>query len=84
MKKVNLRNIKKVESTGIVPDGLWGRSYSDIHVSSLGKCVRSFFENGMAHCFGPVGLQESVRSVIGWLNYSSCKRSGFPSCHVQM
>lgn len=48
MKKVNLRNIKKAESTGVVPDGLWGRSYSDIHVSSLGKCVRSFLEKGMA------------------------------------
>lgn len=48
MKKVNLRNIKKVESTGVAPHGLWGRSYSDIHVSSLGKCVRSFLEKGMA------------------------------------
>lgn len=85
MKRVNLRNIKKVESTGVVPDGLWGRSYSDIHVSSLGKCLRPFLEKGnTGSSLGHAGLEELVRSVIGWVSYSSCKRSGLSSCHVQM
>ena len=68
-----------------MPDGRWGRSYSDIHVSSLGKCLRPFLEKGnTGSCLGPVGLEKSVRSVIGWVSYSSYKRSGLSSCCVQM
>lgn len=35
-----------MESPIVVPDGLWGRSYSDIHVSSVGKWMRAFLEVG--------------------------------------
>lgn len=63
-----------------MPDGLWG----GVTVISMFLNIYCGGHSLICNVLALIVAQESVRSVIGWLNYSSCKRSGLPSCHVQM